>query len=90
VDIRPLRPDGNLEDELDLTRRSFGPVEDADRGRRLADARTAAGEGRYYEAFDGDLRPAGGGGLAGDHAGDLVALGLARVHGRTGPRGGAP
>jgi GNAT superfamily N-acetyltransferase len=53
VDIRPLRPDDNFEDELDLARRSFGPVSDAARARRLADSRAAAAEGRYYAAFDG-------------------------------------
>jgi GNAT superfamily N-acetyltransferase len=53
VDIRPLRPDDSFEDELDLARRSFGPVADADRARRLADSQAAAAEGRYYAAFDG-------------------------------------
>ncbi len=53
MDIRPLRPDDNLDDDLDLARRSFGPFDDAGRVRRLAEAQAAIGDGRYYGAFDG-------------------------------------
>ena len=53
MDIRPLRPDDDLEDELDLARRSFGPVDDAGRPRLLAQAQAAIGDGRYFAAFDG-------------------------------------
>ncbi len=53
MDIRPLRPDDSLEDDLDLARRSFGPFDDAGRARRLAEAGAAVGDGRYFAAFDG-------------------------------------
>lgn len=53
MDIRPLRPDDDLEDELDLARRSFGPVDDAGRAWRLAEAQAAIGDERYFAAFDG-------------------------------------
>jgi len=53
VDIRPLRPDDDPEEELDLARRSFGPVDDAGRARRLAEVQAAIGDGRYFAAFDG-------------------------------------
>jgi predicted acetyltransferase len=53
VDIRQLGPADDLEVEIDLARRAFGPIEDADRPRLLAEAGAAAGDGRYYGAFDG-------------------------------------
>jgi predicted N-acetyltransferase YhbS len=53
VDIRPLRPQDDLEAELDLARRAFGPFDEAGRARRLAEARAAVGDGRHYAAFDG-------------------------------------
>jgi predicted acetyltransferase len=53
VDIRQLRPADDLEIEVDLARRSFGPVTEAARHRRLADASAAAEGGRYFAAFDG-------------------------------------
>jgi predicted N-acetyltransferase YhbS len=53
VDIRQLGPADDLEVEVDLARRSFGPVSDAMRSRRLADASAAAAAGRYFAAFDG-------------------------------------
>jgi len=53
VDIRPLRPDDSLEDDLDLARRSFGPFDDAGRTRRLAEAEAGIAGGSYYGVFDG-------------------------------------
>jgi len=53
VDIRPLRPDDDLEEEIDLARRSFGPIDDTGRARRLAETKVAISDGRYFAAFDG-------------------------------------
>jgi predicted N-acetyltransferase YhbS len=53
VDIRQLGPDDDLEVEVDLSRRAFGPVSEAERPDRLADASAAAEGGRYFAAFDG-------------------------------------
>jgi predicted acetyltransferase len=53
VDIRPLGPQDDLEIEVDLARRAFGPLDDATRPRLLAEVTAAAGDGRYYAAFDG-------------------------------------
>ena len=53
VDIRQLGPADDLEVEVDLARRSFGPVTEAARSLRLADASAAAEGGRYFAAFDG-------------------------------------
>ncbi len=53
MDIRTLRPDDNLADELDLTRRSFGPLDDARRLRWLTEVEAGIGDGRYYGVFDG-------------------------------------
>jgi predicted acetyltransferase len=53
VDIRQLGPADDLEVEVDLARRSFGPVTDVMRSRRLGDASAAAAAGRYFAVFDG-------------------------------------
>jgi predicted acetyltransferase len=53
VDIRQLGPDDDLEVEVDLGRRSFGPVSEAARPGWLAEASAAAAGGRYFAAFDG-------------------------------------
>jgi predicted acetyltransferase len=53
VDIRQLGPADDLEIEIDLARRAFGPVSDAARAERLAEARALAEAGRYFAAFDG-------------------------------------
>jgi len=53
LDIRQLGPDDDLEVEVDLSRRAFGPVSEAERPDRLADASAAAEGGRYFAAFDG-------------------------------------
>jgi predicted acetyltransferase len=58
VDIRQLGPADDLEVEIDLSRRAFGPVSDTEREDRLAEAGAAAGAGRYFAAFDGPT-PAG-------------------------------
>jgi predicted N-acetyltransferase YhbS len=52
VDIRPLRWDDDLEAQLDLGRRAFGPPDDA--ARRLADLEAAVSDERSYAAVDGD------------------------------------
>src|SRR5260370_39783762 len=38
---------------VDVAGRAFGPFDEAGRARRLAEARAAVGDGRYYAAFDG-------------------------------------
>jgi len=53
VDIRQLGPADDLETEIDLSRRAFGPVSDAERDERLAETRAAVDAGRYFAAFDG-------------------------------------
>jgi predicted acetyltransferase len=53
VDIRPLGPQDDPEIEVDLARRSFGPLDAAARDERLADARAVFGTGRAFGAFDG-------------------------------------
>ncbi len=53
MDIRPLGPQDDPEIEVDLARRSFGPVDAEARADRLADARAAIRGGRYFAAFDG-------------------------------------
>jgi predicted acetyltransferase len=53
VDIRQLGPSDDLEIEIDLARRAFGPVSEAERENQLADTRAAAEAGRYFAAFDG-------------------------------------
>ncbi len=58
MEIRQLGPDDDLEIEIDLGRRSFGSVSEAERPHWLAEARAAAGGGRYFAAFDGP-QPAG-------------------------------
>ncbi|HTZ25229.1 MAG TPA: GNAT family N-acetyltransferase [Streptosporangiaceae bacterium] len=58
MDIRQLGPDDDLEVEVDLGRRAFGPVSEAAAPGWIAEARAAAEGGRYFAAFDGP-RPAG-------------------------------
>ena len=53
MDIRPLGPQDDVEIELDLSRRAFGPIDEATRPRLLDEVGVAAAEGRYYAAFDG-------------------------------------
>jgi len=53
VDIRQLAPSDDLEIEVDLARRSFGPVTETARSGRLAEASAAAEGGRYFAAVDG-------------------------------------
>jgi predicted acetyltransferase len=51
--IRALRPEDDLEAQLELARGAFGPLDGAARTRRLAAAQAAVSGGRYYAAFDG-------------------------------------
>ena len=53
MDIRPLGPQDDPEIEVDLSRRAFGPIDEATRPRLLNEVGVAAAEGRYYAAFDG-------------------------------------
>jgi predicted acetyltransferase len=53
LDIRQLGPDDDLGIEVDLGRRAFGPVSEADAPSWVAEARAAAEGGRYFAAFDG-------------------------------------
>jgi predicted acetyltransferase len=59
ADIRALRPGDDLEAQLDLGRRAFGPLDEAGRARRLAALEAAASGGRCYAAFDGPRAVAG-------------------------------
>lgn len=56
-DIRPLRPEDDLEAQLDLARRAFGPSADA--AGLLAAVQAEVDGGRYYAAFDGPRAVAG-------------------------------
>jgi predicted N-acetyltransferase YhbS len=51
--IRPLTPDDDLEPELVLAQRAFGPLGAAEREQRRAASRLTVAEGRYLGAFDG-------------------------------------
>ncbi len=53
VEFRLLTVDDDLEPDLDLARRAFGPFGEAERNRRLASARASVVSGRYLGAFDG-------------------------------------
>jgi predicted acetyltransferase len=53
VDIRQFGPADDLEAEIDLARRAFGPLGEADRQRYLDETSAVARDGRYYAAFDG-------------------------------------
>ena len=53
VEFRLLTADDDLEPDLDLARRAFGPFGEAERERRLASARASVVSGRYLGAFDG-------------------------------------
>jgi hypothetical protein len=50
ADIRALRPEDDLEAQLDLARRAFGQSDEATRARRLAAVEAAVSGGRYYAA----------------------------------------
>jgi len=56
-DIRPLRPQDDLDAQLDLARRAFGPFGDA--AGLLAAVQAEVGDGRYYGAFAGPRAVAG-------------------------------
>ena len=58
LEIRQLGPDDDLEIEVDLGRRAFGPVSEAAAPDWIAEASAAARDGRYFAAFDGP-QPAG-------------------------------
>ena len=51
--VRPLTPDDDLEPELDLSGRAFGPFGPAEREERLAASRLTVAGGRALGAFDG-------------------------------------
>jgi predicted acetyltransferase len=57
--VRPLRSGDDLEAQLDLARRAFGPFDDAPG--RLAAVEAAVSDGRYYAAFAGPRTVAGAG-----------------------------
>jgi predicted acetyltransferase len=56
--IRPLHPDDDLDAQLDLAERSFGPMSPGQRDQRRREIAESVAEGRYLGAFDRD-RPAG-------------------------------
>jgi predicted acetyltransferase len=51
--VRPLTPGDDLEPELDLSGRAFGPFGPAGREQRLAGGRLTVAAGRFLGAFDG-------------------------------------
>jgi predicted acetyltransferase len=53
LEIRPLTPDDDIEAELDLRRRAFGPVAAANRPRWVAAMRANLEAGQMLGAFDG-------------------------------------
>lgn len=53
MDIRLLGPDDDLEAELDLRRRAFGPVSAGDRADWIKSVRDNVADGRILGAFDG-------------------------------------
>src|SRR5215469_10353001 len=53
VDVRQLRPDDDVEAELDLTRRAFGPISPARRAARVATIQQTIENGAIIGAFDG-------------------------------------
>jgi predicted acetyltransferase len=53
IEVRPLSPDDDLEAEIDLSRRSFGPVSAASRLDRLASVERSIRDGELVGAFDG-------------------------------------
>jgi predicted acetyltransferase len=53
IEIRPLGPDDDLEAEIDLSRRAFGPVSAESRRLRLASAEHSIAAGELLGAFDG-------------------------------------
>jgi predicted acetyltransferase len=57
--IRAVRPDDDLDAQLDLAERSFGPISPAGYDRRRRTLADPIAEGRSLGAFDGD-RPVGG------------------------------
>jgi len=59
LEIRPLRLDDDLDAQLDLAERAFGPGSAADRDRRIQSLSLLIAAGRYLGAFVGS-RPAGG------------------------------
>jgi GNAT superfamily N-acetyltransferase len=59
LEIRPLRPGDDLDAQLDLSERAFGPGSAADRDRRVLSLSRLIAGGRYLGAFAGG-RPAAG------------------------------
>jgi len=53
IDVRSLTADDDLEPELDLGHRAFGPFGGEERERRLASARATVAAGQHLAAFDG-------------------------------------
>ena len=53
LEIRQLEPDDDLEAEIDLARRAFGPAPQRGQAFWLAEARETTADGRYFAAFDG-------------------------------------
>jgi predicted acetyltransferase len=51
--VRPLTPDDDLEPDLDLAQRAFGPLSEAEKDQRRAASRLTVAAGRALGAFDG-------------------------------------
>jgi predicted acetyltransferase len=58
IDIRLLTADDDLEPELDLAARAFGPYGAQEREQRLTKTRATVGAGQYLAAFDGSAQVA--------------------------------
>ncbi|HMG65272.1 MAG TPA: GNAT family N-acetyltransferase, partial [Streptosporangiaceae bacterium] len=60
MSVRPLTPEDDLEPDLELSHRAFGPFGAAERDRRLASTRLAVAAGAQLGAFDGGTQVASG------------------------------
>lgn len=60
ITVRPLTPDDDLEPDLELSHRAFGPFGAEARERRLASARLTVAAGAHLAAFDGGTQVASG------------------------------
>ena len=53
MEVRPFRPDDDLEAELDLSRRAFGPIGPGRRQAAVASRQASVDAGALFGAFDG-------------------------------------
>ncbi|MDQ2876321.1 MAG: hypothetical protein M3Y33_16595, partial [Actinomycetota bacterium] len=60
ISVRPLTPDDDLEPDLGLSHRAFGPFGGGERERRMASAQLSIAAGAQLGAFDGGQQVASG------------------------------